>query len=142
MATVIGKQAGKSAHHIIPWELFDKFEIDAIKKLVEKGFHPNQAENGMHLWNKIKGKNWAGEVVEGTFHGNHPAYTKYVSDELKKISDKFSNNSDELLNEVQNILIPKLKSEINKAQNLIQNNPSWAGKTMNDYFSSLNLSIP
>lgn len=121
-------------HHIILWELFEKFKSDAIIKLVEKGFHPNQTENGMHLLQKIKGKNWAGDVIESTFHGNHPAYTKYVEAELETIAKKINNNGDQLLSEVQNVLIPKLKKEISKAEKAIQNDPAWAAKTMNDWF--------
>lgn len=137
LATVIGKQAGKSAHHIIPWELFDKFKDEAIIKLVEKGFHPNQAENGIHLWNKIKGKNWAGEVVEGAFHGNHPAYTDFVRESLEEINKRLGGDASAILNEVTTELIPTLKELIKTAEKQIQTNPSWAGKTMNDYFKSL-----
>jgi hypothetical protein len=141
LATIIGKQYGKSAHHIIPWQLFDEFKDPAIQKLVEKGFHPNQAENGMHLLNKINGKNWAGEVVESTFHGNHPAYTEFVRKQLTKINQKHNGDATNILNDVTSELIPDLKVYSQLAEKAIKSDPAWAGKTMNDYFIFLNNKI-
>jgi hypothetical protein len=103
--------------------------------LVEKGFHPNQAENGMHLQNKINSINWAGEFTESTFHGNHPAYTNYVSENLKAISLKHHGNPEAILNEVTSSLIPKLRNKINEAAIAIQKDPNL--NTLNDYFKNV-----
>jgi len=125
-------------NYIIPWNLFQKFDSDAIKKLVDAGFHPNQFENGMHLPQKIKSKNGAGDVVEHTFHGKHPAYEDYVNKILKEKSDIYGNNIQSFHNSVIDELIPALREKISYAENLIKTNSSWSGKTLNDYFKTLN----
>lgn len=138
LATVIGKQAGKAAHHLIPWNLFQNLDkYPGLKKLVEAGFHPNQLENGMHLPVKIKSQNWAGEVSEHTFHGHHPAYDKYVRNEINDLSLAHGDNISAFYNGVVADLIPDLRNKIVIAENLIKNNPSWHGKNLNDYFETL-----
>lgn len=50
----------------------------------------------------------------------------------------FPDNAYQLLGGVQNVLLPKLKKEIAKAQKAIESNPSYSGKTMNDWFKQFN----
>lgn len=57
---------------------------------------------------------------------------------MEKIADMFPDNAYQLLGGVQNVLLPKLKKEIAKAQKAIESNPSYSGKTMNDWFKQFN----
>lgn len=91
----------------------------------------------MHLSQKIKSKNWAGEVVEHTFHGKHPKYEDFVAKELDDLSQVYGNDIQSFYNAVVTEVIPGLQEKIIIAENLIKNNPAWSGKTMNDYFKTL-----
>jgi hypothetical protein len=134
LATSIGKIPGKAAHHLIPWELFEKKfdKLPAIQKLVESGFHPNEFANGLNVAQTVNSKLWNGKIVENVFHGNHPNYTLYVESELKKISDEYGDNANAIAQEVMNKLLPKLKAQIKDAETFIlkQNN----GWTLDKYY--------
>jgi hypothetical protein len=95
LVRTIGKESGKIAHHLIPWELFAKFDNPTIKKLVELGFHPNQAENGMNVLSRLGGQidkfDNADGITEFVFHGNHPKYTTFVTSKLDDIWKKYEN---------------------------------------------------
>ena len=111
-------------HHIIPWELIHNSNgnmnstIAAIKEI----WHPNDLlENGFPIWKKVKGK--TNDFVTGTFetiddeivfHGNHPAYTEYVSDQLGKILKENKSNPLAMKKAVQD-LTAKLKANIVEA---------------------------
>jgi hypothetical protein len=110
------------AHHIIPVELWGKEAI--LREAIESGWDPNAATNGIPL-------------AMG-FHGNHPAYTKYVSN---RINDWMSAQKGIPLDAVVNpfrafvnaTLIPDLRALIAQASAA-----SKASKeSLNDYFSKL-----
>jgi A nuclease family of the HNH/ENDO VII superfamily with conserved AHH len=118
----------------VPWELFEKKfdKLPAIQKLVAAGFHPNEFANGLNVAQTVKGKLWNGNIIENVFHGNHPNYTQYVEQELKKISDEFGDNANAIAQEVMNKLLPQLKKKIEDAEKFIVN--TGDGWTLDKYF--------
>lgn len=130
LSTIIGKVDGYAAHHILPWNLFEKFENPKIKKLVEAGFHPNQLENGINLPIKIKKENWAGDVITETFHGNHPNYLNYI---IKRLNAVSSLEKEALINEVKSKIIPDVIKKINEAE-LFCSGPKGIGYNLDKYF--------
>lgn len=141
LARVIGKVSGKSAHHIIPWNLFDKKfdKLLPIRRLVSNGFHPNQAENGMNVVSTIKNKLWNGKIEDNTFHGNHPKYDDFVTAELQLLSDNIIDDV-EFVEAVNDLLIPKMKQLIGEAETAVRDGKIYKGEpitSLNDYFKML-----
>ena len=110
------------AHHIIPWQLFDN---PVVQKAAEKGFHMNDAVNGIALKKYTK-------MLEDGIHAKHPAYTGFVQKQLEAYSKKQSSilNVDEAKVFLEETLIPLLRKHIDRANK--------SGLTLNEYFKKLN----
>lgn len=74
---------------------------------------PNTGFNAQDITNLI--------VLDRPFHGNHPAYNKFVTDEVKDLID----NGKLDLKSIRT-LQDQLRDRINKAK--------MSGKSLNDYF--------
>jgi len=110
------------AHHIIPWSLA---ESDLVQKAAEAGFHLNDELNGIVL------QKYSKALAEGV-HGNHPAYTKYIENQLnefinsRKISEITATEAKDFL---EKRIIPRLKNQIEKAV--------LSGMNLNEYFKTI-----
>ena len=124
LGTVIGRIKGYEAHHIIPWEL--RYN-DVIQKAADKGFHMNDAINGINLKKYVK-------AAKDGLHGNHPAYNTWVENQLKDFAKKYGSNltPEAAKNYLENELIPTLKKHIEKVE------ASGGGENLNEYFKILN----
>jgi hypothetical protein len=117
LAIELGTLKPSQAHHIIPVEVWG--ESEAMKIIIEDGWDPNAAANGIAL-------------SQG-FHGSHPAYTSYVK---RMLSRQFANK--------KNLTIPQITVEIQKAidglRSLIADAKVASKQTkqsLNDYFAKL-----
>jgi hypothetical protein len=110
------------AHHVIPWALR---ENSVVQRAAEAGFHMNDVLNGIGL------KKYSKELLDG-LHGNHPAYTDYVTSQLtlfaKDMGSKLTPEAAK--NYLEKTLIPDLTKKIQEAEK--------AGENINDYFKTLN----
>ena len=121
---IISAVSGEQAHHLIPIEILEKHY--KIQELVQWGWDFNGAINGIAL-------------SEG-FHGNHPKYTGFVLANINNwTSANLKSNIDELRNYIENQLIPKLKTEIEKAKLIFDQKKAKNSDekyTLNDYFAN------
>jgi len=103
------------AHHLIPWALKDN---PVVQKAAEAGFHLNDELNGLRL------KPYSKELGNGV-HGNHPAYSTYVSNQFTDF-EKYATNPQVAKEFIEKELIPDLKNKIEKANK--------SGLSLNEYF--------
>jgi len=66
------------------------------------------------------------------FHGNHPAYSKWIEKKLEKLSNTKGGLTEEKINK----LLDESKKEIYKAYENFKN--TGGKENMNDYFKKLN----
>lgn len=111
-AAKIEKYGGKiitqiQKHHIIPQQLY---------KLMPKIGDFILKNSGMNL-----------KAIPNRFHGNHPAYTKYIKEGIEKLVEKNQFNKEGLEG-----LIKEANAEINKAYKEFET----SGQSLNDYFKN------
>lgn len=67
------------------------------------------------------------KAIPNRFHGNHPAYTKYIKEGIEKLVEKNQFNKEGLEG-----LIKEANAEINKAYKEFET----SGQSLNDYFKN------
>ena len=100
-------------HHIIPKAVYKRYE----KKLTS-------------IIMRDCGKNL--KKLPNRFHGNHPAYSKWIEKKLEKLSNTKGGLTEEKINK----LLDESKKEIYKAYENFKN--TGGKENMNDYFKKLN----
>ncbi|MEW4923131.1 RHS repeat-associated core domain-containing protein [Algibacter sp. 2305UL17-15] len=118
------KRAGDQAHHII--------SLNFIKNNKYIG---DLVENGWDINKKINGK-WLSSAPESIwrkgFHGNAPAYDKYLQNQINNFIEK--NGGEGLEKFIEKELIPKADKMLDKMYEAYKK----TGKNMNDQFKELN----